>query len=285
VGSSSTARIRRRTFPGCERIHTRTASRIAALTTDSKLLYSRASLQGGIDACNLAVIGGEVSGAATLVRIPLFAGLPPAELESLSSCLRRRRYTKGEVIFLQGDPGTSLYAIEGGRVKIAVASPEGKEFVLNLLGPGDFFGELALLDAEPRSADAVAQDPCLLLLLQREDFLRFLEAHPRASATLLAVLSRLLRRNAQIVQDAAFLDVPTRLARTILELGETKGQAAEGGLVVGSRLTQSDLAAMVGTTRESVNKWLRSYQRQGLIRYDRGIITVLRPRDLQDRIR
>lgn len=226
-----------------------------------------------------------MSGAAALVQIPLFADLLPAELESLSGCLRRRSYAKGRAIFLQGDPGTSLYVIEAGRVKIVLPSPEGKEFVLNLLGPGDFFGELALLDAKPRSADAVAQESCRLLLLQRDDFLQFLEAHPRASVTLLAVLSRWLRRNAQIVQDAAFLDVPTRLARAILELTETEGQATEGSLVIGSRLTQSELAAMVGATRESVNKWLRSYQRQGLIRYDRGIITVLRPRALQDRIR
>ena len=219
-------------------------------------------------------------GPAVLGQIPLFAGLSVDELEGLGTGLRRRPYRKGEVIFLQGDPGTSLYLIETGRVKIVLTSPEGKEFVLTRLGPPEFFGDLALLDGEPRSADAVAEAPSQLLLLRREDFLGYVEARPRVATKLLAVLSRRLRRNAQLLQDAAFLDIPGRLARVILELAEVEGQPGGAGLVA-PRLTQAELAGMIGATRESVNKWLRSYERRGLIRCERGLITVLSPAGLR----
>jgi CRP-like cAMP-binding protein len=156
--------------------------------------------------------------------------------------------------------------------------------LLDLLGPGDVFGELALLDGEPRSADAVAVEPTVLLLLRREEFVRFLEERPRLSVQLLAVLSRRLRRDAQLVQDAAFLDVPARLARILLRLAEAEGEAGEEGLVIRARLTQTDLAGLVGTTRETLNKWLGFYEAQGWIRWDKGQITVRRPEALRKRI-
>ena len=222
--------------------------------------------------------------AAVLAQVPLFAGYAAEELEPLAACMRRRRYARGETVFLQGDPGTSLCVIETGRVKLGFSSPEGREVLLDLLGPGDVFGELALLDGEPRSADAVSVEPTQLLLLRREDFLRFLEDRPRFAVQLLPVLSRRLRRDAQLVQDAAFLDVPARLARTLLRLAEAEGEAGEEGLVIRSRLTQSDLAALVGTTRETLNKWLGFYAEQALIRWDKGQITVRRPEGLRKRI-
>ncbi len=221
------------------------------------------------------------SSSAVLAQIPLFAGLTADELAGLAVCLRGRPYRRGEVIFVQGDPGTSLYLIETGRVKIVLTSPEDKQVILAQLGPADFFGDLALLDGEPRSADAVAQEPSQLWLLQRNDFLRFLETRPAVATRLLAVLSRRLRRNARLLQDAAFLDIPGRLARVILDLAEAEGQPAGAGLVVAWPLTQAELAAMVGATRESVNKWLRSYERRGLIRRERGLIVVLSPEGLR----
>lgn len=212
---------------------------------------------------------------SVLTRVPLFAELEQRELIELNRCLRGKQFQKGEVIFLEGDPGTSLYIIESGRVRIVLTSAEGKEVLLTVLGPSDFFGDLALLDGEPRSADAVAQESGRLVLLQRDDFLRFVESHPRAATRLLAILSRRLRRNAQYLQDAAFLDIPGRLARLILQLADADGQVEPTGTVVRSRLTQTELASMVGSSRESVNKWLRAYQRQGLIRWQHGQITVL----------
>jgi CRP/FNR family transcriptional regulator, cyclic AMP receptor protein len=216
--------------------------------------------------------------------VALFLGLTEEERTLLAGRLRRRRYPKGEVVFLRGDPGTFLYIVESGTVKICLTTPEGKEITLALLGAGEFFGELALLDGESRSSDAVAMDTTHVLLLQREDFLKFVEERPRVALQLLEVLSRRLRDDNQLVQDAAFFDIPARLARVILRLAEAVGHPGESGLMITRKLTQTELAGMVGATRESVNKWLVFYERQGLIQRDRGLITVLKPDALKRRI-
>jgi CRP/FNR family cyclic AMP-dependent transcriptional regulator len=219
-----------------------------------------------------------------LAQGSLFAGLSADHLKTLASSLRRRRYSRGEVIFRQEDPGSSLYLIESGVVKIVLPSASGKEVILVLLRPGDFFGELALLDGEPRSADAVAHEDCQLLLLQRQDFLDFLEHQSGAAESLLAAVSRRLRRTDLLVHDAAFLDVPARLARTLLELAEAQVQHGKNGSPISLRLTQTELAGMVGTSRESINKWLRYYERHGLVRFHKGLLTVLEPQELRKRI-
>ncbi len=221
---------------------------------------------------------------SALRQVGLFADFSAEELDQLATSLRRRRYAEGQVIFAQGDPGSSLYVVEEGSVRICRASAEGKEVVLAMLGPGEFLGELALLDGEPRSADAVAQESCQLALLPREDFLRFLESKPHTALRLLAVVSRRLRDADQMVQDALCLDVPARLARVLLDLAESRGQSHEAGTLISLRLTQSELAGMVGATRESVNKWLGFFDRQGAIRCQRGSITILRPGKLRQRI-
>ena len=218
--------------------------------------------------------------AATILSgIPLFAGLPAEELATLGGALRRRACRAGEVIFRQDDPGTSLYVIESGVVKIQRTSPDGRQVILAILWAGDFFGELALLDGEPRSADAVAKDDCALLVLDRGDFLRFIERYPLAATRLLAALSRRLRRTDQLVQDAAFLDVSARLARVFLTL--TEGTASDAKPAA---LTQSELAAMVGATRESVNRWLRDFQRRGLVEYQGGAVRVLERDELRKQV-
>ncbi len=219
-----------------------------------------------------------------LAQVPLFAGLTPEEIRSLEALLRRRRYAPGEVIFHEGDAGTDLYIIENGEVKIVLGSAEGQEVVLGLLGHGDFFGELALLDGEPRSANAVAREACDLLLIRRHDFLQFLVDEPQVAVTLLAVLSGRLRQTDQIVHDAAFLDVRARLIKVLLNLAQTRGQAGPRGIVITSRLTQADLANMVGATRESINKWLRFYERQGLVHHHRGRLTLMDLRRLRDEV-
>ena len=140
-----------------------------------------------------------------------------------------------------------------------------------------------MCSSDLRSADAIAHEDCRLLLLQREDFLRFVQARPGVAKDLLASVSRRLRYTTRQVQEAAFLDGPARLARVILELAQSPG-APGRTLAVASRPTQAELAEMVGATRESVNKWLGLYERQGLIRRERGVILVLRPDDLKKRI-
>jgi CRP-like cAMP-binding protein len=227
---------------------------------------------------------GETGGTDLLRRISLFESLGAAELSALATFLRRRRYAKGATIFFEGDPGGSLYIIQAGTVKISLNSPEGRELVLALLGPGDFFGDLALLDGDPHSADAVARDACDLVLLQRDAFLRFLADHPPAAAALLAVLSRRLRRNARMMQEAAFLDVPARLASAILQLSPQSANRNPDAQHATAELTQTELAGLVGTTRESVNKWLGVFERQGLLRRHGGRIIVLDGDELRRRI-
>jgi CRP/FNR family cyclic AMP-dependent transcriptional regulator len=220
-----------------------------------------------------------------LAAVPLFRELAAAELELLAAATRRRRYKRGEVIFLEGDPGAGLCIIESGRVNIVLRGEDGRELVLNVYGPGEFFGEFALLDGEPRSADAVAQDACLVHWLRRQDFLAFLESHPRVAWELLAVLSRRLRHTTRVAGDATFRDAPARLARALLELAAVRGRPGERGTVLDGRLTQSELAAMIGATRETVNKSLRSFQRRGLLTHDRGTVTILLPDGLRKQAR
>jgi len=219
-----------------------------------------------------------------LADVPLFSTLDEREQSELSGRLRRRRYRKGEMVFIRGDRGRDLYLIESGSVKICLTTSDGKELTLALLGPGEFFGELALLDGDPRSSDAVVMEPSQCLLLERDDFLQFLDQHPRLAHRVMEVLSRRLRDNNQLVQDAAFFDIAARLARVILRLAETVGQTDDDAVIIVRRLTQNELAGMVGTTRESVNKWLMEFERQGMIERRNGLIRVLKADALQRRI-
>jgi CRP-like cAMP-binding protein len=221
-----------------------------------------------------------------LGQVGLFKDLASAELIGLAGLMRPRPYAKDEVIYLRGDPGTAFYVIATGKVKIALTSPDGKELILRRLGPGEFHGELALLDDKPRSADAIATEPSVLLVLQRDAFRQFLAEHPGVATRLLSTVSQYLRRNAELIQDATFLDVPARLARILLELAGTPedGELPPPGTVIPDRMKQSELASLVGATRESINKWLGSFEKQGLIKYDKGQITLMRPSGLKQRI-
>jgi CRP/FNR family transcriptional regulator, cyclic AMP receptor protein len=216
-----------------------------------------------------------------LSAVPLLQSLASPDIEQLLSLLRRRRYARGEVIFLTGDAGINLCIIESGRVKLTLTSPDlGREVALDYLGPGDVFGELALLDGEPRSADAIAVEPTRLLLLSRDDFRAFLMSHPAAALDLLADMSRRLRRDAQVIQDAAFLDVPARLARVALRLAEP----GPDGMLRTPTMSQADLAALVITTRATLNKFLGMLTDQGLLRWESGRVVVVDKERLQRRI-
>jgi CRP/FNR family cyclic AMP-dependent transcriptional regulator len=221
-----------------------------------------------------------VSYAQLLAKVPMFEHLAEEELEHLSNLLHARRYPKGEVIFHQGDVGTALFIIRKGQVAIRLSSLDGKEVTLAMLERGDFFGELALLDGEPRSTDAVAREETELLSLQRESFHRYLESSPRVALGLLASMSRLVRRVTQLVHDATFLDARTRLIRVLLELARSQGQPSADGVVITQKLTQVELANLCGLTRESTNKWLRFFVREGLLSYEGGQITLVHPDQL-----
>jgi CRP-like cAMP-binding protein len=218
-----------------------------------------------------------------LSQVPLFSSLGSDDLERLSSSLQLRRYDRGALIFQQGDVGTDLFIIREGEVTIRLSSPDGREVSLALLRRGDAFGELALLDEAPRSTDAVAREDTALLGLSRKDFHRFLEERPQVIPALLAELSRLVRRVTQTVHDANFLDARARLARVLLDLAQVQGKPGTKteGVVITPRLTQTELANLAGLTRESTNRWLRFYAREGLLSYEEGRITLLEPDNLR----
>ncbi|MCE9671195.1 Crp/Fnr family transcriptional regulator [Myxococcus stipitatus] len=216
-----------------------------------------------------------------LSQVSIFERLDAHALESLSSLLRPRRFSKGDVVFRQGDVGRSLYVIQQGEVAIRLCSHEGKEVILALLSRGDFFGELALLDGEPRSTDAVAREDTELLSLQREDFQRFLDTRPQLALGLLATLSRMVRHVTRLVHDTHFLDARERLVRVLLELARHQGQRATDGVVIPQRFTQTEIASLCGLTRESANKWMRFFVREGLLAYEGGRITLVRPEQLE----
>jgi CRP-like cAMP-binding protein len=231
-------------------------------------------------------VHGSQTGAtrSILEDVALFGGLTSDERVALAARLRRRRYRKGWTIFLHGDHGRDLFIVESGCVKICMTTADGKEITLAILGAGEFFGELALLDGEPRSSDAITMEDSEFLLLERAEFLQFINEHPSVALRVMEVLSRRLRADNQLVQDAAFFDVAARLARVILRLAESVGQQDDGGTTIARRLTQNDLAGMVGTTRESINKWLAQYERLGLVERRAGLIRVLNAEGLRKRI-
>ncbi len=210
-----------------------------------------------------------------LRRVALFSGLSEEQLTELALRLHSKRYDAGQVICLRGDPGNSLYLIRSGRIRVVLTSPAGKEVQLNLLSPGDFVGDLALLDGEARSADVIAHDDCELLALDRSEFLGFLDTHPAVAKHLLAIMSRRLRHNADLIEEVAFLDVGTRLARLLLALADERGERSGDQILIGGSLSQSDLANMISATRESVNKWLAVYRRQGLLDWRQGQLVIL----------
>jgi CRP/FNR family cyclic AMP-dependent transcriptional regulator len=222
--------------------------------------------------------------AARLQSVPLFHGLPPAVIEDLAARARRRRFAAGEVIFHEGDPGRSLCVLDSGRIKITAASEQGQEALLAVVGPGEFFGELALFDDSPRSADAVAIESTQTLNLTREDFLKVLDQYPAVARHLLAVLARTIRRLTAELSDIVFLDVDSRIAKRLLDLAESHGQDTADGRLIALALSQAEIGQMVGATRESVNQCLRRFQSAGLIKVARQKIVVLKPDALQRRI-
>lgn len=221
---------------------------------------------------------------ASLRRVPFLAILPDDDLTWLAGRTRSRQYRAGTTIFHREDPGTTLHIITSGLIKLVLASPEGREVTVGLLDAGDFFGEVALLDGGSRSASAVALEATETLTLDRESFVTILERHPQVATALLSVLGERLRRTDELIQDILFLDLPGRLAKQLLALADERGVPTAQGIRIDLRLSQSDLAAMIGATRESVNRCLNAYADRGILDLDRDTMTLRAPDALRARI-
>jgi CRP/FNR family transcriptional regulator, cyclic AMP receptor protein len=211
--------------------------------------------------------------ARSLRTSVLFERAQESSLADVARHLRRRRFRRGEVIFHQGDPGDALHLVSSGAVKIVLPSAEGDEAIIATLGSGDFFGELALLDGAPRSATAVAQEACETWTLARDLFHDLLERDPSLRASLLAGLARELRRLTGQVEDLHFRDLAGRLAMRLVRLArDAEPQAGEVHL--DWPYTQSDLASMIGGTRQSVNKLLADLADRGLVVIERDRLSI-----------
>ncbi len=219
-----------------------------------------------------------VSNLDILRNQSIFGELPRSVLERLAPYLRTRNVRRGTTIFAKGQPGTALMAVLSGSVRISVAAPSGRETVLNVIHAGEIFGEIALLDGHPRTADAVAVTDCELLVIERRDFVPFVRENPEVAVRLIEVLCARLRRTTQQIEDVTSLNLPARLARVVLRLAGEAGGIAPIKISV----SQKEIGQMIGISRESTNKQLRSWSRAKWVRLERGGIVLLKPDALAD---
>lgn len=214
---------------------------------------------------------------AALRGAALFAALAETDLEQLAAIARPSAHPVGALVFAKGDPANGLYVIERGRVKIATTSAQGREVVLNILGPGAAFGEIALLDGGARTADAIACEPARLLRLDIGPLIAFLERHPAVMRRMVVTLTERLRWVSAQVEDMMFLSLPARMAKRLLFLGEHFGVDTERGRRLTVVLPQHELASHMNVARETVNRLLQDWRDQGVIEIHLGFI-VLRDR-------
>lgn len=210
----------------------------------------------------------------TLLTSPFFRPMRPEELDEILGLATELRVAKGSSIFGKGDPGNSMMAVLAGRVRIGNVSPDGKEVMLNVIRQGEIFGEIALLDGKPRSADATALEDSVLLVIERRHFMPFLLRHDDLVERLLVVLCDRLRRTSLALEEIALFDLPARLARLLVKLAADYGRPVDDGTRIDLKLSQRDLSTLVASTRESVNKQLRLWIRDGLLVQQDGYLVL-----------
>ena len=211
-----------------------------------------------------------MSAADVLKRVPLFNDLSEAELDRFAEVTREREYPRNSVILFEDDPGDALYIVSAGQVKVVLIGEDGREVILSVLGDGDFFGEMSLIDDEPRSAHVIAMKDSHLLVLRRDDFQAQLQQHPSVALKLLRVLVQRLRRADQKIGSLVLLDVNGRVAQLLLDLGEESG-----GPRITRKLTHHTIAQMIGSSRETVSRAMRELVERGLIEVSRREITII----------
>jgi len=204
-----------------------------------------------------------------LRRVPLFESLTEADLQSFAELVRERSYPRGSVIVFEEDPGDALYVVAAGQVKVVLVAEDGREVILSVLGPGSFFGEMAILDEGPRSAHVIAMEESNLLILRRDDFHARLRAMPEVAISLLKEISRRLRRADEKIGSLVLLDVNGRLAHLLLRLADE-----ERGDRITRRLTHHTIAQMIGSSRETVSRAMRGLVGRNVIEVTRTAILL-----------
>lgn len=209
-----------------------------------------------------------------LRSVPIFSELTEADFSSLAKVANRRRYPKDSVVFFENEQGDFFFMILEGRIKVTILGDDGREVILSLLGSGDFFGEMALLDNEPRSATAIAVEDTELLSLHRNDFQSVLTDNRSITMGLIKVLTGRLRRANHQISTLALLDVYGRVARVIVDMAREEGRRLKDGRIAFRRATHQEIANRIGTTRETVTRMLKDLERQGMIHIEGREIIV-----------
>ncbi len=209
------------------------------------------------------------------MQAPLFAALDAEDAAALRNSLKETTVPKGEALFNEGDPGDRMYVILDGKVKLGQTSSDGRESLLGVLGPGEMFGELSMFDPGLRTSTATALTDCLVLGIGNEQLRPWLAGRPEVAASLLQALARRLRRTNEAMADLVFSDVPGRVAKALMELGEKFGTVTPEGLMVTHDMTQEELAQLVGASRETVNKALADFAQRGWIRLETRQVLIL----------
>ena len=208
-------------------------------------------------------------------RAPLFTALDEAAAVSLRASMDTVKIAKGSILFKEGDDGEHLYVIIDGKLKLGTSSGDGRENLLSILGPGEMFGELSLFDPGPRTSTATAVTDAKLLSLSHEKVIPWLKQNPEVSLQLLTRLSQRLRRTNEAVGDLVFSDVPGRVAKALIDLGDRFGKTTAEGLLVNHDLTQEELAQLVGASRETVNKALADFAGRGWLKLDGRSVLII----------
>ncbi len=204
-----------------------------------------------------------------LGTVSLLSALDRMEMLRFAELTRERSYPRGSVILFEDDPGDSLFVVREGRVKVVLIGEDGREVILAILGPGDHFGELSLIDGAPRSAHVIAMDDARLIVLRREDFKRRIDESPALAWAMLNELSRRLRRADAQIGSLALLDVSGRMAHLLL-----RSSSDTGSDTLAKKLTHQMIAQMIGASRETVSRTMREFQDKGLISVHRRQITI-----------
>ena len=209
---------------------------------------------------------------SVLRQHPIFRDLEPEALDQLCRYAKHTVLKRGATLFAKDDPGNSLYGVISGTVKISVSSPDGRNAILNLIGPGGTFGEMSVLDGQPRSADATANTNCEIFVIDRRDFLPFVRSQPALAMKFIELLCERVRRTSEQVEQVILQDLPGRLASALLGLTEKRMPDSESRTIA---ITQQEVSEMVGMTRESINKQLRAWAMRHWVRLEHGAIVVL----------
>jgi CRP/FNR family cyclic AMP-dependent transcriptional regulator len=210
--------------------------------------------------------------ATLLAESNLFGDLPPADRQRIVELCTRKKLSAKQVVFHQGELGREMFVVVSGKLKVSVTSEEGKELSFFILHKNDIFGELALLDGERRSATVSAIGPCELLVLHHTDFKQLLKQYQLIGLKLLSILAGRVRATTSLYESSVFIEIPGRLASKLLELGVDHGTDCDDGIQIDLKLSQYELGTLINASRESVNKQLKTWESQGIIKINKGKI-------------